>query len=87
MAKVLIIANFELSYETSKTPEAAEVAIRAKEKRILDLLRKLTAEDGSGGTVESFEIEGFTRDEDGGSPSGYYYNKHSPDESPKPGDS
>ena len=86
MAKVLILANFELSYETRKSPEASEASIQAKEKRILELLRKLAAEEGTGGTVESLELEGFTYGENEATASGYYYNKHSPDESPKPGD-
>jgi hypothetical protein len=84
MAKVLILGNFELSFEVGEGSGASESSIRAKERRILRFLKKLAEEEpGVQGTVESFEFEGFTKgtsDTDG-----YYYNKYEHEQESKPG--
>jgi hypothetical protein len=86
-AKVLILGNFELSLELGEGKGASESEIRARERRILRFLKKLAEEDSSvKGTVESLEFESFTYGRlDGGEPNGYYYNKYSAEENPKPG--
>jgi hypothetical protein len=88
MAKILILANFELALEANGDDPVSQATIRAKERRILRFLRKLTAEEpGITGTVETLEFESFTTDELGNqNPASYYYNKteHQPD-APAPG--
>ncbi len=88
MAKVLILGNFELSLEFAEGSTAgSESSVRAKERRILRFLKKLTEEEpGIKGTVEKLELEGFTYGEIEAEPKGYYYNKYTPDETAKPGD-
>ena len=90
MAKVLILGNFELSFEFAEGSTAgAESSVRAKERRILRFLKKLAEEEpGIKGTVEKLELEGFTYgDALESEPKGYYYNKYTPDETPKAGES
>lgn len=84
MAKMLVLANLELSLEL---PDGAEgdVIARAKERAILKALERIVREDAAGkeqkpakGSVESLEFEAFTYTSDlgpAGEASGYYYNK------------
>jgi hypothetical protein len=89
MAKMLVLANLELSLEL---PDGAEgdVVARAKERAILRALEKIVREEAAPakdakpapgkatGSVESFEFEAFTYTSDlgpAGEASGYYYNK------------
>jgi hypothetical protein len=91
MAKVLILGNFELSLEFAEGSSSAntDATVRAKERRILRFLKKLAEEEpGIKGTVEKLELEGFTYgDSTAAEPKGYYYNKYTPDETPKAGES
>lgn len=88
MAKVLILGNFELSFELGEEGSTSEGAVRAKERRILRFLRKLAEEEPRAkGTVENLEFESFTYGTTtDAEPTGYYYNKTSPDETAKPGE-
>lgn len=88
MAKMLVLANLELSIEL---PDGAEgdVVARAKERAILRALEKIVRDEApakdakpapakTSGSVESFEFEAFTYTTDlgpAGEASGYYYNK------------
>lgn len=87
MAKVLILGNFELSFELGEKGSASESSIRAKERRILRFLRKLAEEEpGAKGTVESLEFESFTYGAAmDAEPTGYYYNKTTAEEEMRPG--
>jgi hypothetical protein len=75
--KVLILGNFELSFELPDGAPATESSVRAKERRILRFLKKLASDEpGVTGSVESFEFEGFTYGESHmAEANGYYYNK------------
>lgn len=86
MAKVLVLANLELSLEL---PDDADVGdsgelARQKERALLRALRRLVREDPRvEGSVERLEFEAFTY----ASPleaeaTGYYYNKHEKVERP-----
>ncbi|HZU96019.1 MAG TPA: hypothetical protein VFF73_04865 [Planctomycetota bacterium] len=90
MAKVLILGNFELSLELAEDALAgsSDSSVRAKERRILRFLKKLAEEEpGIKGSVEKLELEGFTySSSNDAEPKGYYYNKYTPDETPKPGE-
>jgi hypothetical protein len=84
MAKVLILGNFELSFELPEGNRGTESSIRAKERRILRFLKKLAEEEpGAVGTVESLEVESFAHGDKGEPiPDAYYYNKFEPEQDP-----
>jgi hypothetical protein len=78
MAKLLVLANLELSLELPDDVDDTGELSRQKERQLLRLLRQLVREDPRiKGTVETLEFEAFAY----ASPmqeeaSGYYYNKH-----------
>jgi hypothetical protein len=79
MPKLLVLANLELSFEFDEACINSEELVRAKERRLLHLLRKLAREGEPGieGSLERLEYESFTyHNEFESDSSGYYYNKH-----------
>ncbi len=87
MAKVLILANFKLSFELAEGANASDQQVRAKGRKILRLLKKLAEEEPNAkGTVESLEFEGFVYDRSElGNPDGYVYDKYEHESKAEPG--
>jgi hypothetical protein len=84
MAKLLVLANLELSLELPDDVADTGELSRLKERQLLRALRQLVREDPRiQGSVETLEFEAFAYS----SPleaeaSGYYYNKHEKVERP-----
>jgi hypothetical protein len=78
MAKLLVLANLELTFDVPEGGLSGEQLLRAKERRLLRLLQQLVAEDPQlAGSLERLEYEGFSyASPEGGEPTGYYYNEH-----------
>lgn len=77
MAKLLVLANLELSIEIPDGTPSTEELSAAKERALHRLLRRFAREEK--GSLETMEFEAFayTSDlADQGEASGYYYNKH-----------
>ena len=85
MPRLLILANLELAFEI---PDGADISadafVRLKERRLLRVLETLAGEHPKiTGSLEQLEYESFSyASEHRGEPSGYYYNKHSPADTP-----
>lgn len=89
MAKLLVLANLQLTFEVPGDASPAEVAaaetlVRRKERRLLRALRALCEEDPAiKGSLEQLELEAFTyASELQAEATGYYYNKHERAETP-----
>jgi hypothetical protein len=79
MAKLLVLANLELSFEIPDGITDSNELARQKEKAILRALRKIAAEDGPRvtGSVERLEIEAFSYASAlEAEATGYYYNSN-----------
>jgi hypothetical protein len=72
-SRLLVLANLELAFEIPEGVDADEL-VRAKERRLMRLLRQLAGDEGS---LERLELESFAYDSGyDAEPSGYYYNKY-----------
>jgi hypothetical protein len=84
MAKLLVLANLELSLELPDDVEDTSEVARQKERALMRALRQLLREDPKvAGSLETLEFEAFSY----ASPleaeaTGYYYNKHEKVERP-----